>query len=133
MKALSEELENPMNVHRWRKLEGSDPTTFEMIQKIHTLQKRLISKTEEVCKKLQPGESKPSQGSALLAIRYRSTGKLEDWWPVLNLSSWRLPANRSGRLSIMELRISFYCSPRKSRRASPNWLARSSGLERSLC
>lgn len=49
MKALSEELENPMNVHRWRKLEGSDPTTFEMIQKIHTLQKRLISKTEEVC------------------------------------------------------------------------------------
>lgn len=49
VKALSEELENPMNVHRWRKLEGSDPTTFEMIQKIHTLQKRLISKTEEVC------------------------------------------------------------------------------------
>ncbi|CAM9918397.1 unnamed protein product, partial [Hapterophycus canaliculatus] len=48
VKALSEELENPMNVHRWRKLEGSDPTTFEMIQKIHTLQKRLISKTEEV-------------------------------------------------------------------------------------
>ncbi|CBJ29363.1 flagellar associated protein [Ectocarpus siliculosus] len=47
VKALSEELENPMNVHRWRKLEGSDPTTFEMIQKIHTLQKRLISKTEE--------------------------------------------------------------------------------------
>lgn len=45
---MSEELENPMNVHRWRKLEGSDPTTFEMIQKIHTLQKRLISKTEEV-------------------------------------------------------------------------------------
>lgn len=25
VKALSEELENPMNVHRWRKLEGSDP------------------------------------------------------------------------------------------------------------
>lgn len=52
MKALSEELENPMNVHRWRKLEGSDPTTFEMIQKIHTLQKRLISKTEEVCNRV---------------------------------------------------------------------------------
>ena len=54
MKALSEELENPMNVHRWRKLEGSDPTTFEMIQKIHTLQKRLISKTEEVREKSSP-------------------------------------------------------------------------------
>mmetsp|Transcript_9497 Transcript_9497/g.15525 ORF Transcript_9497/g.15525 Transcript_9497/m.15525 type:complete len:886 (+) Transcript_9497:227-2884(+) len=51
VKALSEELENPMNVHRWRKLEGSDPQTFEMIQKIQTLQKRLISKTEEVVEK----------------------------------------------------------------------------------
>merc|ERR1712146_163564 len=51
VKALSEELENPMNVHRWRKLEGSDPATYEMIQKIQTLQKRLISKTEEVWRK----------------------------------------------------------------------------------
>jgi hypothetical protein len=51
VKALSEELENPMNVHRWRKLEGSDPATYEMIQKIQTLQKRLIMKTEEVVEK----------------------------------------------------------------------------------
>jgi hypothetical protein len=36
---------------RWRKLEGSDPSTYEMIQKIQTLQKRLISKTEEVVEK----------------------------------------------------------------------------------
>jgi chromosome segregation ATPase len=48
VKALSEELENPMNIHRWRKLEGSDPTAYEMIQKIQTLQRRLITKTEEV-------------------------------------------------------------------------------------
>ncbi|XP_047127925.1 cilia- and flagella-associated protein 58 [Hydra vulgaris] len=47
-KALEEELENPMNIHRWRKLEGSDPSTFELIQKMQTLQKRLIQKTEEV-------------------------------------------------------------------------------------
>ncbi|KAG2497197.1 hypothetical protein HYH03_004786 [Edaphochlamys debaryana] len=51
VKALSEELENPLNVHRWRKLEGSDPGTYEMIQKIQTLQKRLIAKTEEVVEK----------------------------------------------------------------------------------
>lgn len=51
VKALSEELENPMNVHRWRKLEGSDPSTFEMMQKVKTLQKRLISKTEEAVEK----------------------------------------------------------------------------------
>lgn len=37
-----------MLVVRWRKLEGSDPATYEMIQKIQTLQKRLIAKTEEV-------------------------------------------------------------------------------------
>ena len=42
VKALSEELENPLNYHRWRKLEGTDPDTWEMLQKIQTLQKRLI-------------------------------------------------------------------------------------------
>ena len=51
VKALSEELENPDNTHRWRKLEGSDPSTFEMVQKIQALQKRLIAKTEEVVEK----------------------------------------------------------------------------------
>merc|ERR1712151_1075751 len=50
-KALEEELENPMNIHRWRKLEGSDPSRFELIQKIQTPQKRLIQKTEEVVEK----------------------------------------------------------------------------------
>ena len=50
-RALEEELENPMNVHRWRKLEGSDPSTYELIQKIQALQKRLITKTEEVVHK----------------------------------------------------------------------------------
>jgi len=34
VKALSEELENPLNYHRWRKLEGTDPDTWEMLQKI---------------------------------------------------------------------------------------------------
>ena len=51
VKALSEELENPLNCHRWRKLEGTDPDTYEMLQKIMTLQKRLIKKTEEVVEK----------------------------------------------------------------------------------
>merc|ERR1719443_2002979 len=50
-KALQEELENPMNVHRWRELEGSDPATFEMIQRVKKLQKDLIAKTEEVVMK----------------------------------------------------------------------------------
>ena len=48
---MSDELENPLNVHRWRKLEGSDPSTFQLIQKIEMLQKRLIRKTEQVIEK----------------------------------------------------------------------------------
>ncbi|NXK07397.1 CFA58 protein, partial [Herpetotheres cachinnans] len=50
-KVLEEELENPLNVHRWRKLEASDPSTYEMIQKIQRLQKQLIRKTGEVIEK----------------------------------------------------------------------------------
>merc|ERR1711998_772323 len=45
------ELERPLNVHRWHKLEGSDPGTYEMVQKIQALQRRLIAKTEEVVEK----------------------------------------------------------------------------------
>ncbi|XP_068081247.1 cilia- and flagella-associated protein 58 [Anabrus simplex] len=44
-KALEEELHNPLNIHRWRKLEGSDPSTFELIQKIQLLQKRLVTQS----------------------------------------------------------------------------------------
>lgn len=51
VKALSEQLEDPVNYHRWRKLEGTDPDSWEMILKIQTLQKRLIKKTEEVVNK----------------------------------------------------------------------------------
>ena len=51
VKVLEEELESPMNIHRWRKLAGSDPSTYELITKIQTLQKRLIGKTEEVVEK----------------------------------------------------------------------------------
>jgi len=51
IKALSEELGRPLNVHRWRHLESSNPSRFEMIRKIQSLQKRLIVKTEEVLTK----------------------------------------------------------------------------------
>ena len=38
VKSLKTELENPLNVHRWRKLEGNDPPTLELINKIQSLQ-----------------------------------------------------------------------------------------------
>ena len=74
VKALSEELENPLNVHRWRKLEGSDPSTFEMIKKIQTLQKRLISKTEEAAEKDLLIEQKERLHNELKNILQRQPG-----------------------------------------------------------
>jgi len=50
-KYLYDELQKPFNVHRWRKLECTNPEQYEMIQKIQSLQKRLIAKTEEVSEK----------------------------------------------------------------------------------
>ncbi|NXE36635.1 CFA58 protein, partial [Ptilorrhoa leucosticta] len=50
-KILEEELLKPLRVHRWRKLEASDPTAFELILKVQRLQKRLITKTDEVIEK----------------------------------------------------------------------------------
>ncbi len=51
VKYMTDELEKPLNVHRWRKLESTDIETYELIQKIQSLQKRLIAKTEEVSEK----------------------------------------------------------------------------------
>ena len=42
---------NPLNVHRWRKLQDSDPERHEQIIRIHELQKILIQKTELVMEK----------------------------------------------------------------------------------
>ncbi|XP_076017313.1 cilia- and flagella-associated protein 58 [Genypterus blacodes] len=46
--SILEEQLKPINIHRWRQLEGSDPDKYELIQKIQSLQKRLIAKTQEL-------------------------------------------------------------------------------------
>ena len=74
VQALSEELENPINVHRWRKLEGTDPDTYEMLQKIHALQKRLIKKTEEVVGKDQEIQDKEKKIQHLKMTLARQPG-----------------------------------------------------------
>lgn len=63
-----------MNVHRWRKLEGSDPAAFEMIQKVQTLQRRLIAKTEEVVEKDLVIQEKEKQVDELRAALDRHPG-----------------------------------------------------------
>jgi hypothetical protein len=47
VKALEQELDNQINVHRWRKLEGSNPKAFQMIQLLQSLQRKLIEKSKE--------------------------------------------------------------------------------------
>jgi len=74
VRALSEELENRMNVHRWRKLEGSDPNTYSMIQRAHALQKTLIRKTEEVAAKDALIQQKEKLYVELRAILARQPG-----------------------------------------------------------
>lgn len=44
---LEEELQNPLNVHRWRKLEATDPDKLELIKKVHQLQKRILQLNEK--------------------------------------------------------------------------------------
>ena len=74
VRALSEELDNPMNVHRWRKLEGSDPNTYAMIKRAHGLQKALIRKTEEVAAKDALIQQKEKLYVELRAILARQPG-----------------------------------------------------------
>lgn len=50
IRALNDELTKPMNVHRWRVLESSDPKRFEMISTVQDLQKSLVSKSENILK-----------------------------------------------------------------------------------
>ncbi|CAK9796574.1 Cilia- and flagella-associated protein 58 [Anthophora plagiata] len=49
--ALEEEVQTPLNIHRWRKLEGSDPATYELLKKIQILQKRVIKMAADIIEK----------------------------------------------------------------------------------
>jgi hypothetical protein len=74
VKAMSDELENPLNVHRWHTLEGSDPQAYDMIQKIHILQKRLLQKTEEVMLKNSIIQEQERQQTKMKQILARQPG-----------------------------------------------------------
>lgn len=77
--ALSEELENPVNIHRFRFLETTNPGMVDLIQKINTLQKRLIAKNEQVMQKEMLLEEKERQVGELQkdSLENRSGTKLE--------------------------------------------------------
>ncbi|CAK1594342.1 unnamed protein product [Parnassius mnemosyne] len=46
VRALEEALETPLNVHRWRKLQGTDPETVRLTQKLTLTQKKVLAQSE---------------------------------------------------------------------------------------
>ncbi|KAJ1530884.1 hypothetical protein ONE63_005726 [Megalurothrips usitatus] len=47
-RALEDELHTPLNIHRWRRLEGSDPPHLQLLAKVRVLQRRVLAKTEQM-------------------------------------------------------------------------------------
>lgn len=45
---LQEELKCPTNVHIWRKLESTDKKSYDLIIKLQTLQKWILSKNDQI-------------------------------------------------------------------------------------
>ncbi|KAL6625146.1 hypothetical protein U3516DRAFT_584359 [Neocallimastix sp. 'constans'] len=74
IKVLEDELETPMNIHRWRKLSGSDPESYELILKIQSLQRRLLKKTEDYLGKEQELREKDKMYEKLKKILERQPG-----------------------------------------------------------
>ncbi|XP_061723213.1 cilia- and flagella-associated protein 58-like [Cydia pomonella] len=46
VRALEEALETPQNVHRWRKLQGTDPESVRLTQKLRATQKKVLAQSE---------------------------------------------------------------------------------------
>ncbi|XP_013185024.1 cilia- and flagella-associated protein 58 [Amyelois transitella] len=46
VRALEESLETPLNVHRWRKLQGTDPESVQLTQKLRVTQKKVLAQSE---------------------------------------------------------------------------------------
>lgn len=61
-------------MHRCRNLEGTDPDVYEMKEKIKTLQKRLIYKTEQVVEKEVLVHQKEKQIEEIREIMKRQPG-----------------------------------------------------------
>ncbi|KAF8819691.1 flagellar associated protein [Cardiosporidium cionae] len=72
--ALSEELQKPTRMHKWRKLEAVEPALFEMLQKCQFLQKSLLAKSEQVATKNIEIEEKEKLYQQLQALLERHPG-----------------------------------------------------------
>lgn len=74
VRSLEDETKKPLNIHRWTKLEYSDPEKYELISQINSLQRRLIAKTEEVSQKEELIQEKEKLYIKLKGIIARQSG-----------------------------------------------------------
>lgn len=103
IKALEQEMSTPMNVHRWRELQGKDPEKMELIDKVQTLQKRVLIQNTEAAKqngsvnvaqeavvrmKQFAMKTNSDQQQRLNATQVRGGGFLPN--PSFNSLDWRL-------------------------------------------
>jgi chromosome segregation ATPase len=51
IRSLTDEMERPVNVHRWRAMQVVDPDRYKLIQRVHALQRRILDADEEVSKR----------------------------------------------------------------------------------
>lgn len=74
VRALTEELSKPVNVHRWRRLEGSQPALLDEIAKVQMLQKKLIAKCDECVRKSSEFKKKEAEYTQLRCRLARMPG-----------------------------------------------------------
>ena len=84
------QLELPGGCCRWRKLEGSDPAAYELIQKVQLLQRRLIRASERLVERDLQIQEKEQLCHQLQALVKRSPGP--DAAAALALSQVGTPA-----------------------------------------
>ena len=73
-RALYDELDLPMNIHRWRLLESSDPDRFELIGRIQELQKQLIERADAVTAKEEQIKAQEKVYAELKTVISRQPG-----------------------------------------------------------
>lgn len=74
VRALLDEADNPLNVHRLHKLEWSEPQTFELHERVRELQKELVQRNTEVEEKEKLIEEKEKLYVELKAVVARQPG-----------------------------------------------------------
>lgn len=112
--AFAEEVERPMNVHRWRHLEGSDPAAHEMVLQVQSLQKRLIAVTEAGVEK---GMKLQESAAELASVREQLAARPgNDTWQKLSKAQADA-ASKSKQIKALkaELRMLGGCSPELGR------------------